>query len=107
MLNRRLALLSFAAPRAFDTGSMVTTPEAVQAAKVNAVQHSGDEMLRRSPDSAAMLEYWDLTDAIVDGIGALRLAAETYLPRFVDEQDAEYQLRLRCTKLTNILPRHG
>ena len=49
-----------------------------------------------------MLPYWDLTDAIVDGIDALRLAGETFLPRFVDEPDKRYQFRLKMTKMTNI-----
>lgn len=94
-------------PRAFASapdGYMATTPEAVQAAKQNNANNATihDVLLRRSPDSAAMLEYWDLTDTLVDGINALRLAGEKYLPRFVDEGNTEYQYRLKCTKLTNI-----
>lgn len=89
-------------PRAFDNGYMATTPAAVQAAKQNHNSTSQDILLARSPDSAAMLEYWDLTDTLVDGINALRLAGERYLPKFTDEQDPDYQYRLKCTKLTNI-----
>jgi len=62
----------------------------------------GDEMLKRSPDSAAMLDYWDQTDTIVDGVGAMRKAGEKYFPKFVDEDDKEYKFRLKYTKFTNI-----
>jgi hypothetical protein len=91
-------------PIAFDNGYMPTTVEAVQAAKQNQIGSAlqNDVMLRRSPDSAAMLDYWDLTDNIVDGIGALRLAGEKWMPKFVDEGDPEYKFRLKCTKLTNV-----
>lgn len=100
-------MITAAFPRAFDNapqGYMPTTPAAVQAAKQNQANSATihDVMLRRSPDSAAMLEYWDLTDTIVDGINALRLAGERYLPRFTDEGDTDFQYRLKCTKLTNI-----
>lgn len=98
----RFALLASAAPVAFDTGYMPTTPEAVQAAKQNHTATETDPMLRRSVDSAAMVEYWDLTDTIVDGIAALRLAGEKYLPKFMDEHADEYAFRLKMTKLTNI-----
>lgn len=98
----RHALLQTVAVRAFDTGSMATTPEMVQAAKRHYETHTTDEMLKRSPDSAAMLEYWDTTDTIVDGIGALRLAGTAYLPKFTDEEDDDYKFRLTCTKMTNV-----
>ena len=61
-----------------------------------------DVMLKRSVESAAMLPYWDLTDTIVDGVEALRLAGETYLPMFTDEHPKEYAYRLKLTKFTNI-----
>jgi hypothetical protein len=62
----------------------------------------GDIMLKRSPDSAAMLDYWDQTDTIVDGIKAMRKAGEKYLPKFADETDEEYGFRRQNTKLTNV-----
>jgi len=89
-------------PVAFDTGYIPTTVEAVQAAKIGTTRLENDVMLKRSPDSAAMLDYWDLTDNIVDGIGALRLAGEKWMPKFADEQDKDYQFRLKSTKLTNV-----
>lgn len=62
----------------------------------------GDEMLKRAPDSAAMLDYWDQTDTIVDGAKAMRKAGQAYLPKFVDEQNAEYDFRLTSSKFTNV-----
>lgn len=75
-------------PRAFDNPAVVSV--------------DADEMLKRSPDSAAMLDYWDQTDAIVDGVKAMRKAGERYLPKFVDEDKAEYDFRLLNTKFTNV-----
>jgi len=62
-----------------------------------------DKMLQRSPDSAAMLGYWDLSDTLVDGIEAMRLAGEKYLPRFPAETTDNYNFRLKqTTVMTNI-----
>lgn len=63
---------------------------------------SDDPVMRRSPDSAEMLEYWDLTDALVDGHAAVKKAGERYLPKFEAEDATKYQTRLRLTKYTNI-----
>jgi hypothetical protein len=63
---------------------------------------NSDEMLKRSTESAAMVEYWDLVDTIVDGVAAIRKAGEKYLPKFTDEHPADYAYRLQLTKLTNI-----
>jgi hypothetical protein len=106
MTNRRFALLATVAARAFEAnGSYTPTPadvDAARQARATGVSTPGDEMLKRSPDSAAMLEYWDLTDTLVDGINSLRLAGERYLPKFADEGSKEHQFRLKLTKLTNI-----
>lgn len=85
-------------------GSYTPTAADVVAAKMNQANTAttGDVRLKRSRDSAAMLDYWDLTDAIVDGVKALRDAGDRYLPKFRDEDTADHQYRLRCTKLTNI-----
>lgn len=62
-----------------------------------------DRMLGRAADSAAMLGYWDLTDTLVDGIDAMRLAGEKYLPRFPAEERENYKFRLaHTTVMTNI-----
>lgn len=82
------------------------TPSDVAIAKQNrpdgGASAFNDPMMKRSPDSASMLDYWNLTDTLVDGIDAVRKAGEDYLPKFVDEDDAAYRFRLKCTKLTNI-----
>lgn len=59
-------------------------------------------ILKRSKDSAAMLPYWDKVDAICGGITAMRAAGDDYLPRFRDEDQSDYDYRLRTTKLTNV-----
>lgn len=59
-------------------------------------------LLKRSDDNRAMLPYWDLTDALVDGADAVREAGKRYLPKFPDETDADYAFRLEMTKFTNV-----
>lgn len=61
-----------------------------------------DPVTCRSDDSEYMLEYWDLADTLIDGIKALRLAGDTYLPQFPDEDATGYAYRLRMTKYTNV-----
>ncbi len=56
----------------------------------------------RSADSAYMLAYWDLTDTLIDGAEAMRLAGTKYLPRFAGEADTEYDFRVRMSKFTNV-----
>jgi hypothetical protein len=106
-LARRSALAATVSALAFDnaTPSMVTTPEAVLAAKAAIASGASlpqDEMLKRSTDSAAMVEYWDLSDAIVDGLNAMKLAGEKYMPKFLDEDSDNYAQRLKYAKMTNI-----
>lgn len=84
---------------------MMTTPPAALGdvlALVPGASVDADKLLKRSPDSAAMLEYWDQTDTIVDGAKAMRLAGDKYLPKFNDEGSAEYDFRLQMTKFTNV-----
>lgn len=72
------------------------------AARSRGVRGSDDPMLSRSEDIAAMIEYWDQTDAIIDGIKAMRLGREDFLPRFTDEDTPGYESRLQMTKMTNV-----
>lgn len=99
----RHALLHTTAPRAF-ASQPITEDQVRQArnARDRGVTVVGDDMLRRSPDSASMLDYWDKVDAINDGVEGLRAAGTQYLPRFVDEDAASYTYRLECTKMTNV-----
>lgn len=61
-----------------------------------------DDILKRSSDIAAMVPYWDKTDAIITGYEAVKAAADAYLPKFANEKQEEYDIRLSLTKMTNI-----
>lgn len=105
-MANRIALLISASPLAYDTGVYIPTAEDVAAAREGrahrGVRGSDDVMLQRSDDIAAMVPYWDQTDAIVDGIKAMRLGGEDFLPRFTEEDQSEYAFRLSLTKMTNV-----
>ena len=60
-----------------------------------------DVMLVRSEANAAMLPYWDKTDAIVAGIDAMRRQTD-FLPQFRGEDNDDYKNRLKFTKFTNV-----
>lgn len=98
------SLLASAAPGAFDTGYQATPADinAVRMARANGRIESSDPMLKRGRDSAHMLDYWDKTDAIIDGIDGMRTAGEKFLPRFTDEHNTEYDFRLKLSKMTNV-----
>jgi hypothetical protein len=49
-----------------------------------------------------MVPYWDQVEAIVEGYEAVKAARTDYLPRFRDETDEDYDVRLENTKFTNI-----
>lgn len=53
-------------------------------------------------DIGCMVDYWDQTDAIVEGYDAVRNAADKYLPKFNEEKTDDYKVRLQLTKFTNI-----
>lgn len=59
-------------------------------------------LLQRAKDSAAMLTYWDKTDTIVEGYDAVKSAQDDFLPRFAEETNKDYNIRLQLTKFTNI-----
>lgn len=61
-----------------------------------------DDIGERSTDSAKMLPYWTLTDDIVTGYAAIKAKGATYLPKFPDELNDDYNNRLDCGKFTNI-----
>ena len=63
---------------------------------------SKEEMLKRSPDIAMMVPYWDEVSAILEGKNAIEEGRETYLPKFPDETDKDYDFRLKVGKFTNI-----
>ena len=79
----------------------LSTAPLVAAAEALGAQ-DGDEILKRAPDMACMVPYWDKTDAIVEGYDAIKAGAQLYLPSFAEEGNSEYATRLGLTKFTNI-----
>lgn len=81
---------------------VVALPKAFDNATAEPATMLASVILKRAPDSEAMLEYWDLTDCLVAGKKAIRDAGEKYLPKFADEQKTDYEVRLSHTKFTNV-----
>jgi hypothetical protein len=65
-------------------------------------QQHADILMKRSKDAELMLPYWNKVDAIVSGADAIRKAGTDYLPKFVDEENKDYNFRLAMTKFTNV-----
>lgn len=105
-MNNRLFLLStvaFANPGVQTIAAYNQAPDPTPLRQtVEAMNEDVDTMEKRAPDMAAMVPYWDKTDAIVEGQDAVRNARQTYLPKFADETVEEYDVRLGLTKMTNI-----
>lgn len=74
----------------------------IATAEANGDVRSGDDILSRGNDIAQMVPYWDLTDTIIDGVGALRKTQTKYLPKFESEEKDVYEMRLGLTKFTNV-----
>lgn len=55
-----------------------------------------------SADHNAMKPYWDKASSILGGIETMRQAGEKYLPKFEEEKKADYEVRLKNARLTNI-----
>lgn len=55
-----------------------------------------------SSDYDAMLPYWSQVETILEGAEAMRLAAETYLPKFPNETTDDYEYRRANARFTNI-----
>lgn len=60
------------------------------------------ELLKRAPDISCMVPYWNKVESIVNGLDAMRKAAEDYLPKFKNEDKDDYDIRLGMSKFTNI-----
>lgn len=69
-------------------------------------EHTGFEMaknlLQRSPDIETMVDYWEKVCTLFEGYDAVVKAGETFLPRFPEEDDDDFEFRLKYTKLTNV-----
>lgn len=113
----RTALLNTVAPRAFASAGPPFTPGAhtptnalwsgsdALAATIKGLLSDGytqDEILQRAPDCAAMLDYFDLADALIDGQACVLQAGEKWFPKFTDENGPEYETRKKFTKYTNV-----
>lgn len=59
-------------------------------------------LMKRSSDIAAMVDYWDTTDTIMEGHKALRDRGKDFLPMFADESKDDFNIRLQNTKFTNV-----
>lgn len=55
-----------------------------------------------SSDRNAMMPYWQMVAALLDGTDAMRAAGEKYLPKFPREKPKDYDFRLNNAKFTNI-----
>lgn len=53
-------------------------------------------------DNKAMSTYWQLVSDIVDGAEAMRARHDIYLPKFPNENAADYQFRWKNSKFTNV-----
>jgi hypothetical protein len=49
-----------------------------------------------------MLPFWDMVDALLGGADAIRAGGVTYLPKFPNESQADYDYRLENAKFTNL-----
>lgn len=64
-------------------------------------------MTEKTPDSTssdyeAMVPYWTMTSAILGGTPAMRAAGQRYLPKFPNESQTDYDIRLKNARFTNI-----
>lgn len=105
----KIALLNSAATVAYASQPSLVPPQysseqirQMRAARGRSPQHPTDKMMTRSIESAAMLPYWNMVDDIMDGIEAMRLSADIYLPQFTDESSADYAFRVKLSKMTNV-----
>lgn len=56
----------------------------------------------RSIEMEKMTDYYELVDALNDGIDAMRRGGEKWLEKFPDERASDYAFRLSQTKMTNV-----
>lgn len=106
-MNKRISLLlssvAFANPGVQTIQSYNQAPDTTPLRQtVEAMNRDIDTMEKRAPDMAAMVPYWDKTDAIIEGYDAVRNGRQLYLPKFSDETDEEYGVRLNLSKMTNV-----
>lgn len=105
----KAALLATVAPVAFASRPLAGPSQPERYADAAATRRreggpaavlTGDEMLRRSADSAYMKPHWDRVDAIVAGIDAMRDG--DFMQRFTAEDEPDFTFRRNCSKMTNV-----
>lgn len=57
---------------------------------------------KTSSDYDSMNEYWSAVTAILGGAKTMRAAGQTYLPKFPQEDTADYEFRRKNAKFTNV-----
>lgn len=57
------------------------------------------EVHQQSPQVQAMATQWPIVDALLGGTPAMRAAAESFLPKFPNEEQAAYSARLNASTL--------
>lgn len=55
-----------------------------------------------SSDYLAMCDYWEAVSAILGGAKTMRAAGQKYLPKFPQEDPADYEFRRKNAKFTNV-----
>jgi hypothetical protein len=55
-----------------------------------------------SSDYKAMIDYWNMVEAINGGAETMRAAGEVYLPRMTNESVEDYRIRRKSAPFTNI-----
>jgi len=55
-----------------------------------------------SIDYVSMQPYWEKVSSIMGGLTTMKQSGETYLPKFNNENQKDYEFRLRTSKFTNI-----
>lgn len=84
------------------------TQQVIAAAEAAANQQTIDiasveeDLSKPGPDNNLMIEYWDLTDDIIEGFQRIKEQGCKYLPKFRDENQNDFENRLSCAEFTNI-----
>jgi|GEM_PF-580901 len=55
-----------------------------------------------SSDYEAMAPYWNMVETVLSGADAVRRSGQTYLPKFPNETEGDYEYRRENAKFTNI-----
>jgi len=62
---------------------------------VQTPKEANNQVSYQRPEYKEMKKYWDLVNALNDGTAAMQAAGEKYLPRFSNEEQSTYNIRLK------------